>query len=182
MTIELVSFTHLKDLLGLSESSIDHYPALSLLRDSVTASIESFLGRELECMERTTTIQAGSSSRMISLPAIPVESVSSVSVNGQNLDQAFFTKMEYGILLSFFPLPGDGISITYTGGLSSVPGDIARAALLQTAFEFQNKEHLGAKSVSTEGGSVSVPGFGLLNAVKSLLIPHIHPLKTGKAS
>jgi len=181
MAIELVSYAALKSLLGLENAAITDYPALDLLRPSVTSAIEEYLGRLLESTERTETIYIGSSKRsMISLPAIPVTAVSSVTVTiGADLEtydeNEEYEISEYGLKLSV-SLSSAKIVIVYTGGISTVPDAMARAALMQTAYEFQSKDHIGASSVSNEGGSVQRPELGLLKEVRRMLNQYKHPL------
>ena len=177
---ELVSFASLKAFLGLTDSLITDYPALNIIKPSVEAAIESYLGRQLESAERSETIYITGPTNMISLKAIPVSSVSSLTVTmldeSETYTSDYYTITEYG-LQTINTLRNAKIAITYTGGLSSVPDGIERAALYQTAYEFQAKDQVGAESISTEGGSVNRPALGLLEVTKNLLNPFIHPLK-----
>jgi len=66
--------------------------------------------------------------------------------------------------------------VVYTGGITEATNSMNRAALLQTAYEFQAKDHIGASSVSAEGGSVQRPELGLLKEVKRILSKDKHPL------
>jgi len=181
MTIELVSYDDLKSLLGLTEVAIINYPALGLIRTSVTSAIEEELDRLFEPIERTETIYIGQFLQsMIPLPAIPISAVDSVIIT-IGTDSESYTEDEdyevtdYGLRL-FNPLSRAKIVVVYTGGLTEVPDAIARAALLQTAYEFQSKDQVGATSMSTDGGSVSRPELGLLKEVKRLLKNYKHPL------
>ena len=183
---ELVSFASLKALLGLGDSAIADYPALNVLKSSVEAAIESFLGRDLESSERTESFYIAGPTNMISLRAIPVASVASLTVTmlGEtetyNANDNDYIITRYGLKV-YSQLEDAKVDITYTGGLSAVPSNIERAALLQTAYEFLGKDNIGAETVSNEGGSVSRPSLNLLPVVKSLLNRDIHPLKiTGK--
>lgn len=181
MAIELVTYASLKALMGLEGTVITDYPALDELRTSVTSAIEEELDRLLESKERTETIYVGSFNQaMLRLSAVPIASISSVTVtSGINSDtydeHDEYEITEYGIRL-LSSIANVKIVIVYTGGISTVPDAIARAALLQTAYEFQAKDHIGAESVSTDGGSVSRPALGLLKEVKRLLAKYKHPL------
>jgi len=190
MAWELVSFASLKALLGLEDSLVTDYPALNILKPSVEAAIESYLGRQLESAERTETFYITGPSNIIPLKAIPVTAVSSLEITMLNETETYSTGdyyfTEYGLTLdapiydgykSFTNLNDAKIAITYTGGLSAVPSDIERAALLQTAYEFLGKDQIGATSVTTEGGTVNRPALNLLPVVKDLLNPYKHPLK-----
>jgi len=182
MAIELVTYSALKALLGLEDAAITEYPALEILRPSVTSAIEEYLSRLLESTERTETIYIGSRKRsMISLPAIPVTAVSSVTVTIIGESETYdeneeYEITEYGIQLAV-SLSKAKIVIVYTGGISVVPDAMARAALMQTAYEFQAKDQIGASSVSTAGGSVQRPELGLLKEVKRMLNQYKHPLR-----
>jgi hypothetical protein len=181
MAIELVTYAALKALMALENAAITDYPALDEIRDSVTSAIEEELDRLLESKERTETIYVGSFNQaMLRLSAVPIASISSVTVtSGINSDtydeHDEYEITKYGIRL-LSSIANVKIVIVYTGGISTVPDAIARAALLQTAYEFQAKDHIGAESVSTDGGSVSRPALGLLKEVKRLLNKYKHPL------
>jgi hypothetical protein len=181
MAIELVTYADLKALLGLGDAAITDYPALNLLRESVTAAIENYLGRALESAERTVTIYTSNvATQMIHLKAVPVTSVSALTVTiGANAEEYGTNDYEitnYGVKL-YGKVSNAKIEITYTGGVSEAPDAINRAALLQTAYEYQSKEQIGAESVSTEGGFVSRPALGLLKEVKRMLNSERHPLR-----
>lgn len=190
MALELVSFASLKDLLGLEDSLITDYPALNILRESITAAFESYLGRQLESVERSETFYITGPTNIIPLKAIPVTAVSSLEITMLDETESYSTGdyyfAEYGLNLdapiydgykSYTNLVDAKIVITYTGGISSVPSDITRAALLQTSYEFLGKDQIGATSVTTEGGTVDRPALNLLPVVKNLLNPYKHPLK-----
>lgn len=181
MAIELVSYADIAALLGLEGADIAAYPALGVINLSVIAGIEEFLGRELEEIERTENLFINASpTKMIGLVGLPVSAVSSVIVTMDNdtdtIGEDDYIITEYGIRLNS-RISHAKISVTYTGGLSTVPGGIERAALLQTSYEFQSKDQIGAESVSTDGGYVSRPSLGLLAEVKRVLKSEMHPLR-----
>jgi len=179
MSIELVTYADLKNLLGLEDAAITDYPALNLLRTSVTYAIEEYLGRQLESKERSEIIHITSPTKMLRLDAIPIPSVSSLDVTIAD-DTEIYISDDYYItsygLKFYHTISNAMVEITYTGGISTVPDAISRAALMQTAYEFQAKEQIGAESVSTEGGFVSRPELGLLKETKRMLRKQIHPL------
>lgn len=171
--MDLVTYDDLKALLKLAGSDISEYPELELIRDSVKSAIENFIGRELESTERTESFYLSSQSQMIKLSAIPISEISELTIDGTDAD---YTITRYGILLDAIPDLNGLFSCTYTGGYNTIPSDISRAALLQTAYEFQGKTHIGVETISNEGGSVTRPELGLLKEVKRLLQPYKHPL------
>jgi len=181
MAIELVTFADLKAFLDLESAAITDYPALNIIRSSATFAIEEYLGRLLESKERTETIYIGSyKTSMIKLPAIPITAISSVTVTIGSDSETYDEHEEYEItdygLKLFTTLMNAKIVVVYTGGITTVPDVMNRAALLQTIFEFQAKDQVGAESVSSTGGSVSRPVLGLLKEVRRMLNSEKHPL------
>jgi len=181
MAIELVSYDDIKDLLDLEDSAITDYPALDVIRTSVTSAIEEYLGRELESKSRSDTLYIeGLPTAMIYLPAIPVSSVTSMVVTWSDDTETYTVNNDFEItgygLKTYSKLSDVSIAITYVGGIDTVPDGINRAALLQTAYEFQSKDQIGAESVTTEGGYVSRPPLGLLPEVKRMLNRFKHPM------
>lgn len=182
MAIELVTYANLKNLLDLEDAAITDYPALNVLRDSVTSAFEAYTGRLFESKARTETIYIGSfATQMVKLDAIPVSSVASLTVTISETTETYAEHGDYEIAAYGIKLLSSvkdcTIAITYTGGISTVPDDLARAALLQVAYEFQAKDQIGAESVSTEGGTISRPALGLLKEVRKLLNQNMHPLR-----
>ena len=183
MTIELVSFADLKTILSLEKSAIGDYPDLMLLRDSVTYAIESYLSRSLESNTYTETLYQDRAAHMISLKAIPLSSVTSVTVTQAGVDTVLdsdsYEITDYGILIDAeTDTERCKIVTVYAGGYlaANVSPIIKRAALLQTAFEYQSKDNIGAEFVSNSGGSTQKPELGLLAEVQRLLSPFKHPL------
>jgi len=180
--IELVTFAELKTLLDLDGTTIAEYPALALLQTSVLSAIESYIGRELTSESRTKTLYIGGTpTSIIPLAGIPIASVASVTASFQGSDSDFEENSDYvidsfGIRL-LHKVQITKLTIVYTGGLSETTGNLKRAALMQTAYEYQGKEQIGASYTSNEGGSVTRPELGLLKEVKRILDSEKHPLR-----
>jgi len=183
MSIELVSYTDLKNLLGLTKTAVSDYPALGVLINSVQFAIEEYLGRLLEQDDRTQTVYIGDTpSRMISLFGVPIVTVTSVTITQAQTDTVLastdYDIMDYGVKL-YTKYQQAKVVVVYTGGLESdeIPKSLNRAALMQTAYEWQAKDQIGAESVSTDGGMVSRPALGLLKEVQRMLNSEKHPLR-----
>ena len=180
--IELVTFAELKTLLDLDGETIAEYPALALLQTSVLSAIESYIGRALTSEARTKVVYIGGTpTAIIPLSGIPVASVSSVTASSQGSDSDFEENIDY-IIDSFgirllHKIKITKLTIVYTGGLTETTGNLKRAALMQTAYEYQGKEQIGASYTSNEGGSVTRPELGLLKEVKRVLNSEKHPLR-----
>ncbi len=190
MAIELVTFAEIKALLGLEEALITAYPALEEIKAEMVFAFEAYLCRELETKARTRIVTVYQSTDMISLPAVPIASVSNfVDMYGNEYTEANddFVRTAYGLRMLSTKFAENELSVTYTGGVSSA-GVISdekmnsvfkRAALRQIAYEWQSRDFIGAQSVSTDGGTVSRPALSLLKIVKDLLGGYDHPLKIG---
>ena len=64
------------------------------------------------------------------------------------------------------------IKVAAVIGFSTIPEDIKHAAGLQVAHWFQGRDHVGRKSISQGGGSITVNGLDLLPEVKQALAPY----------
>ncbi len=64
------------------------------------------------------------------------------------------------------------IKVAAVIGFSTIPEDIKHAAGLQVAHWFQGRDHVGRKSVSQGGGSITVMGLELLPEVRQALNPY----------
>jgi hypothetical protein len=168
--LALVKFSDLKWMLSLEGESIDTYPSLKVLQDSVYAAIESYTGRFLERDTYTEEVQMNG--RLLPLRALPIVALTSITHDGAVVDVAGCTRDSFGVSL---PYPARGlISAVYTGGLEEAPIEIRRAALLQTLHEWQRRDNIGATNVSTEGGMTTWPELTLLKEVRRMLDPFVH--------
>ena len=172
MAIELVPFDKLKSLLELEDNEAD-YPALTLIQESVVAAFEAYTGRVFTEDKYTNSVDIIFPSKMVSLNAIPVNTITEVTVDG--IVMTDYKIRLYGIELGS-PVDNRTVEVSYRGGLKEVPASLERAALLQTTYEYQNSTHIGAKLVSTEGGTVTLPELNLLKVVKGILKSYMHPL------
>jgi len=177
--MELVTFKSLKALLGLEEGSISSYPALSVIKDSVEATIEAYLGIAFGEDEREETFYNTYPAKTFALSALPIVSITSVTVDGVEVTAADgeFKRTKHGIQLTSATTAD--VVITYVGGYSveTLPANITRAALYQVSFEWQQKDIIGAESISTDQGTVRKPGFKLLDEVKNILDAYLHPTR-----
>jgi hypothetical protein len=181
MAIELVTYADIKSVLDLEAATIASYPSLSVLQSSVLYAIEEYLGRELESKARSETIYIGASpTKLIQLKAIPVTSVASLVVTISTDSETYVLNDDYEItaygLKLYSEISNCKVAITYTGGISTVPTALNRAALLQVVHEFQSKDRLGSETITTEGGTISRPPLGLLPEVRRMLNAYKHPM------
>lgn len=64
------------------------------------------------------------------------------------------------------------IKVVFVVGFSTIPEDIKHAAGLQVAHWFQGRDHVGRRSISQGGGSITVENLSLLPEVKQALAPY----------
>ena len=171
MAIELISFDELDVYLDLAKSE-SGYPDLTLIQESVVTAIENRLDRRLTLEGAVETLYLYACTKMIPLKSIPIKTVSSVSIDG--VATTGYKIRGYGIELTY-AVDNVEVTVAYEGGLNTVHPDLKRAALLQTVYEYQNKDSIGIQSTSTEGGTTTKPELGLLKEVKQLLHRHRHP-------
>lgn len=172
--MELFEFEDIKALLELDGTAMSEYPALELIAEMVTASFEEYLGKLFEEEKRSFELYIENPTKLVSLKGLPVKNVTTLKVEGSDITD--YTITGYGLRLKA-AIGGGLLECTYTGGLPEVPAWLKRAAIYQTAYEFQSKDHIGADYVQTEGGSVGRPALELLKNVKLILDPHVHPLE-----
>lgn len=170
----LYDYDNLKALLDLDEDDISSYPALEFLADNVQARIADYLGRDLESVTQTESVRIryGSATREIPLRALPVASVSSVTIDGAA--SADYEIAAWGLELGA-AVSDVTVAVAYTGGYAAAPGWLTRALTLQIAYEWQNRDHIGADFVTQDGGSVGRPALQLLPEVRKTLDVHRHP-------
>ena len=171
MAIELISFADLDIMLDLGKTEAE-YPDLTLIQESVVDAFEDYTRRTFEELTYSESKFMYSKTKMIPLNAIPVTSVSLVTIDDEVTTD--FNIRPYGIELGA-KVENAEVNVTYIGGITIVPGNLKRAALLQTVYEYQNKDSIGIQTVSTEGGTTTKPELGLLREVKRLLNSFTHP-------
>lgn len=191
MGYDLVRFAVLKDVLTLSAAAYTNYPSFSQLHEALKGRFEEFLGRGLENTSRTETVTLGLvPTRLVPLRGVPVGTVSSVTVATVNGTATLGTGdyriiPGYGLRLAQEWSEAD-ITVAYTGGAitsSSYPqgtyAALERAGLMQLIHDNDQREHMGATSVTTEGGTVTRPELGLLREVRETLQFFRHPSRIG---
>lgn len=181
MALTLAPFDKVQALLDLSGGTVSEYPALEVLQDWVQGSFEAYLDRTLEESSGVEVPQFGvEPTSMIPLSRLPVSSINSISLDGEAQDPDAYNIAAFGVQLNTAVSRGSTVEVDYTGGYTdaSLPSDLQRAGTIQVVHEFQIRDHIGAQSVQTEGGTVDRPAIGLLDEVTRILDPYVHPIKT----
>jgi hypothetical protein len=185
-SMQLATLTELKTLLEKSDTDQDEL--LNLILTNVSARIESYLNRGLAKATRVESRNGGRTNYHLFSYPVSASSPLVVSVDGtaKTLDVDYQVFEEEGII-SFMNLPAEtkfkNVSFSYTGGydlkttgeteeeIILVPDDLKHAALLQTAFEFRNRDNIGVQRIDMAGGNRVLYGelTRLLPGVKQML-------------
>lgn len=182
--VDLVDPNTLKNYLDLEKTfNATNYPQLSTIFDQMQGSFEVYLHRVLDADTYTDSIYIPYKTRIIPLRALPVSSVSSVSVEfggsttPTTLSADQYKIRPYGLQLVTAQVTDADITVIYNGGWDAdqIPLAMQKAALLQMLNEYESKDHVGVEVVTNEMGSVTLPEIGLLKEVKRLLNPYVHP-------
>ena len=173
-----------KKLLG----NINDSDIINLLINTVSAKFLRYTGRKVinsvECTERVR----GDGRGMFYVTGLPVDTGEVVSVavylDGTleetltlaaseiivDADRGEITRVE-----GIWPFSVDerNLVVTYTGGFSSVPGDVLSAALEQMRVERRRQNgEVGISSKSVEGESVQFDSSGLIQEVRHAWAPY----------
>ncbi|MGE4572518.1 MAG: phage head-tail connector protein [Candidatus Izemoplasmatales bacterium] len=150
---------------------------LENLLEEVSSIIDSYCGRSFH-QDKHRQVFYGDEvdfTYPIYLNQTPVASIDMVLKDGVDITSSLDIKLNKKTgRVKFSSLNNlelaDEIIIEYTGGYSNIPNDIKLAVKLQTAFFFQRKDTVGAKSFSSQDGSLNiVEDFELLKVVKQIL-------------
>jgi len=171
----IVSFDDLKSVLSLSKDAITDYPNLAIIQDSVHVALEDYAGRRLGGIEKLSESGFINNENHIDLENLPITSVTSVKIDGVAVTNYTIDKL--GITLN--SNASGKWEIVTKGGFKNIPSAIYRAELFQITYEYQNINNLAAKSFTNDGGTVSLPGYVLLEQTKSLINKYLHPKKLG---
>lgn len=171
--LDLVDFEELRAVLRLQKEDLEDYPDLAAIISSVYAAIESHTGRTLE-YSATHAETVWIDGRLVPLKALPVSALTAAVIDG--LEMRSLASIRQDGIEFLAPLRGQ-VAVTYAGGYLFAPDALKRAATLQVLHEYQRKDKIGAESVSNEGGFTRWPQMGLLDEVKRLLAPFVHPAR-----
>lgn len=183
-----LDFNDVKTLLEL-EKAESNYPVIGVIEESVIAAIENHVRRKLIYANYVDKEIIEEGSRIHALKAYPIKLINYVKIDGESitdyrqLTQAIDLRQPYSqceIEVSYY---GGYKKITDTGNefttVQNLDSEIYRAIFLQTIFEYQSRDYIGANTVTNEGGSVSKPGLKLLDEVVRILKNHRHVVSCG---
>jgi hypothetical protein len=191
MSFKLITVESLKTFAEIRDTHTD--ALLSIIVDTMSARIQTYLNRNLEHAQYTEYYEAGSGRRKWYLSAYPITVDSThtfvLTDNGSTLtkDSDFYLREDEGLLeidmSPIFIVPKQ-IKVVYYGGYEviddstsindgalDIPEDMRLAVYLQCSYMFKRRNDLGLTAISISGGfSVAkMPPVELLPDVKSML-------------
>ena len=161
----------------LEVDDIHSLSGLVEIMDSVSAAFENFTGRYLGvAADFSIDVYTKNSTKFLDLDKLPINTITAFTVDEVNQTvKTNYRIADYGLDM-VGDLKGTDVHLEFNAGFDAdnIPADLLRAGTLQVAYEFQSKDHIGAETVSNEGGTVTRPALKLLNEVTRILDKYIH--------
>lgn len=193
-SMNLTTLARVKASLG-GLSSTQHDTTLTNIIESVSSRFERFMRRQVLERSLTETVPLAQFSTTYSLDTYPVTAITSIKYVSHPSDSATATALDAtsyvledpssGLVRFLFDatrrsnrLPGY-LVIAYTGGMAEDTADfvatypdIAHAAELQAAYEFQRRNAPGGNATGSTSSTAYTGDMDLLPAVKTVLYGH----------
>ncbi|MGD8561226.1 MAG: head-tail connector protein [Desulfarculaceae bacterium] len=188
----LTTLEALKTYLQISSDENDSF--IESLIEAVSAHFKAYTGRNLTARDYSSdpldqaydpdnAILDGSGHADLILPQYPLVSLSTLMIEGTEVDQAsagdnfgWTADRPAGVISlinGFFPRGRQNVRLAYQAGYQTVPADLSQAALEQTATRFQESAaghgRLGISARTLADGSISYTQQPLLPQVREVL-------------
>lgn len=166
-TRDLCTLGDVKEWLGLKTQDAD--PVLARLITATSAHIESWLSRPI-ATKTVTEKYSGNGGSAMQLRGYPIQSVSSVTVDGLactafHFDEANLVRDDYGV----FTRGQANVVVTYTAGYAAIPEEIAQCAVELVALRFKERDRIGLTTQALAQGNTSYAREEFPPHIKSLL-------------
>jgi uncharacterized phiE125 gp8 family phage protein len=159
--LALAALSDLKEYLSRADTNTTDDALLTRLLISVSGAFESLTGRKFAVATYTDTRNGNGSNRIIP-KHYPVQSITSLTVDGTAITQAVGTGTGWVFAEDSVWLRGYRLSegygnvvLTYTAGYPTIPAEVAQAVIELTAMKYRERAHVGNASQSNTVGSVS---------------------------
>ena len=172
---DLTTLPNVKQWLGIG--GINDDSLLTRLITSVSTFIRTWLNRQLDSAVYTETYD-GLGGVRLSTANYPITAVSSVTIDSlvvpvsTSPTVAGFTFDSNGILLRQgyrFVRGVANVSVVYTAGYATIPGEIEQAAIEMIALKTAERRRVGISSQTLAGESVAYRDVDMTASIKSLL-------------
>jgi hypothetical protein len=148
----LCALADVKAYLGIAPGTTSTDAVLTTLVTNVSAAIESYCNRAFASQDYAEQ-RNGTGGNRLFLAHGPVTAVASVSVDGQAIPPAVGTGIGYLFDEATVYLRGytfcrgvQNVSVTYTAGYASVPGDVAQACIEWVAYHYAKRDRIDKAS------------------------------------
>lgn len=183
----LVELSEIKTMLGIAEDDSAQDAVLNGLISAASELIEVYLRRKLQYGEHTDKVYQ--SGPCIWLRAYPVETILSIRCGETDISMLYSVDENNGLLRahSEWPEGPNGYTITYRGGLKSIPCAIRQACMmlvgqmhdaLRSDGKIAASERIGDYSITyqsaSQGSAVGCGGLDSFSpAITALLRPYM---------
>jgi hypothetical protein len=160
----LASLADLKVELGIPPTTTANDQLLQMLLDSSEGQVLQWVSRSSFEVRTYTEIKDGNNKTKLLLRNWPVQSVTSVTINGDNIPvvTAFNeqgVRLHEGALLlqggRVFTKGDANITVVYSAGYATIPREVSFAVILAAAHRYKETAFIGLQSKSMAGESIS---------------------------
>ena len=139
---------------------------LQRLITGASQAFRTYTGRNFD-VQTYTEKRSGSGQRTLFLRQFPIQSITSLTVDGVAIPaitgnvyipgaSGYLYTPEYITVFGYeFTRGRDNISVTYSAGYTTIPYDLAQAAIELVCFKYKEKDRIGHASKSLGGETVS---------------------------
>ncbi len=182
MSYDLIASETLKAYMGIDGSQQD--ALLESLIRQCTALFENVCNRKFKARnysydpdsddyDADNAILSGNDTGELVLPQFPVNSLTTLIVDGITIPEPSLYGRDGMIMNVFFPKGVQNVKVVYNAGYAEIPGDLEMVCIEQCAWLFKQSPAggnlLGVSSKSLADGSVSYSARGLLPTAKEVL-------------
>ncbi len=158
--LDLTTLANVKQYLGLTSADFDDL--LARMITACSTAISSYINRQLLSASYSEH-RDGTGSGVMIVADYPLISVQSLSINGNSINassgygQTGYSFDDISIYLTnmCFTKGRRNVSVVYTAGFASVPGDIEETIIEQIALRFKEKDRIGQASKTLAGETVA---------------------------
>ena len=170
---DLTTLANVKAWMGIT--STDHDAVLTRLISAASNYIQSWLNRDLfaaDCTERFD----GTGTAMLVLPNYPVQSVTSVKVNGvvvpagtDSSDGYFYNTDGIKLRGYRFERGVSNVLVSYRGGFESIPAELEQATIELVSLRHKERERIGIVSKGLAGETITYTQRDFTASIKTVL-------------
>jgi hypothetical protein len=185
----LTTLTLVKARLGLPDADVKDDDLLTQIIALVSARFENECNRKFGYASQVDEFEGDETELRVS--RYPIDSNVAITFDlksGESTGWMAQTNFDYvvrmGTVISLAGMLGrdkDVLRVTYSGGYLlpdggagsvALPDDLTTQATEQCVFIYQNKDRVGIKSMSSQGGSINIDNLDLLASARAVIAKH----------